>query len=231
MKGSDTAMIYLLEDDPSIRELVVYSLSGMGMEAKGFELPSELFAALRQALPELILLDIMLPEEDGFSVLRKLKAAPETRSIPVIMLTARSTEFDTVTALDSGADDHISKPFGVMELIARVRAVLRRAGTAESDSGGTLREGGLCVSPDKHTVTVDGESVALTCKEFELLLLLLRNKGVVLTRDRILTSVWGYGFDGENRTVDVHVRSLRSKLRSCGELIETVRGFGYKLGK
>lgn len=226
-------MIYLLEDDPSIRELVVYSLSSMGMEAEGFELPSAFLGAVRLAPPELILLDIMLPEEDGFSVLRKLRAAPVTQNIPVIMLTAKSTEFDTVTALDSGADDYISKPFGVMELVARVKAVLRRAnGTrAASAPEAMLCEGGLCVCPDKHTVTVNGESVTLTYKEFELLLLLLRNKGVVLTRDRILSSVWGYAFDGENRTVDVHVRSLRSKLLACGELIETVRGVGYKLGK
>lgn len=226
-------MIYLLEDDISIRELVVYSLTNMGLPARGFELPSLFLAAVESAPPELAILDIMLPEEDGFSVMCKLRSSPETDGIPIIMLTAKSSEFDKVSALDQGADDYITKPFGVMELVARVKAVLRRSKSeaAVSGDGGVLNEGELSVYPDKHAVTVGSKEVTLTYKEFELLLLLMKNRGKVLTRDRILSSVWGYEFDGENRTVDVHIRSLRTKLLDCGALIETVRGVGYKIGK
>ena len=228
-------MIYLLEDDASIRELVLYSLNSMGMEAQGFEYPSQFNEALKTRIPDLLLLDIMLPEEDGFSILRRLRAGENTKMLPVIVLTAKNTEFDTVTALDLGADDYISKPFGVMELIARVKAVLRRAGntTSAADSGNnnTLSEGDVTVDTERHTVKAAGEEITLTLKEFELLCMLLKNKGIVLTRDRILSQIWGYDFDGENRTVDVHVRSLRTKLGDCGSIIETVRGVGYKVGK
>ena len=227
-------MIYLLEDDASIRELVLYSLNSMGMEAQGFELPSLLNEAMKTAIPDLLLLDIMLPEEDGFSILRRLRADDNTRSLPVIVLTAKNTEFDTVTALDLGADDYISKPFGVMELIARVKAVLRRAGntpTATETVSNALTEGEVTVETERHTVKAAGEEVILTLKEFELLCMLLKNKGIVLTRDKILSQIWGYDFDGENRTVDVHVRSLRTKLGDCGTIIETVRGVGYKVGR
>ena len=227
-------MIYLLEDDASIRELVLYSLNSMGMEAQGFELPSQLNEAMKTATPDLLLLDIMLPEEDGFSILRRLRADGNTRSLPVIVLTAKNTEFDTVTALDLGADDYVSKPFGVMELIARVKAVLRRAGNAPNAPetvSNTLTEGEVIVDTERHTVKAAGEEVILTLKEFELLCMLLKNKGIVLTRDKILSQIWGYDFDGENRTVDVHVRSLRTKLGDCGSIIETVRGVGYKVGR
>ena len=227
-------MIYLLEDDASIRELVLYSLNSMGMESQGFERPSEMNRAMRDCIPDLLLLDIMLPEEDGFSILRRLRAEDDTKALPVIVLTAKNTEFDTVTALDLGADDYISKPFGVMELIARVKAVLRRAGNAASPadtSASTLSEGEVTVDTERHSVKAAGEEVILTFKEFELLCMLLKNKGIVLTRDKILSQVWGYDFDGENRTVDVHVRSLRTKLGDCGAIIETVRGVGYKIGK
>ena len=227
-------MIYLLEDDASIRELVLYSLNSMGMEAQGFELPSQLNEAMKTATPDLLLLDIMLPEEDGFSILRRLRAQDSTRSLPVIVLTAKNTEFDTVTALDLGADDYVSKPFGVMELIARVKAVLRRAGNAPNAPetvSNTLTEGEVIVDTERHTVKAVGEEVILTLKEFELLCMLLKNKGIVLTRDKILSQIWGYDFDGENRTVDVHVRSLRTKLGDCGSIIETVRGVGYKVGR
>ena len=227
-------MIYLLEDDASIRELVLYSLNSMGMEAQGFELPSLLNEAMKNAIPDLLLLDIMLPEEDGFSILRRLRADANTKSLPVIVLTAKNTEFDTVTALDLGADDYVSKPFGVMELIARVKAVLRRAGNtpnANDTVGNTLTEGEVIVDTERHTVKAAGEEVILTLKEFELLCMLLKNKGIVLTRDKILSQIWGYDFDGENRTVDVHVRSLRTKLGDCGSIIETVRGVGYKVGR
>ena len=227
-------MIYLLEDDASIRELVLYSLNSMGMEAQGFELPSQLNEAMKTATPDLLLLDIMLPEEDGFSILRRLRAQDSTKSLPVIVLTAKNTEFDTVTALDLGADDYVSKPFGVMELIARVKAVLRRAGNAPNAPetvSNTLTEGEVIVDTERHTVKAAGEEVILTLKEFELLCMLLKNKGIVLTRDKILSQIWGYDFDGENRTVDVHVRSLRTKLGDCGSIIETVRGVGYKVGR
>ena len=228
-------MIYLLEDDASIRELVLYALNSMGMEAKGFELPSLMNEAMKTQIPDLLLLDIMLPEEDGFSILRRLRAGENTKTLPVIVLTAKNTEFDTVTALDLGADDYISKPFGVMELIARVKAVLRRASntTSAADSGNnnTLSEGDVTVDTERHTVKAAGEEITLTLKEFELLCMLLKNKGIVLTRDKILSQIWGYDFDGENRTVDVHVRSLRTKLGDCGAIIETVRGVGYKVGK
>ena len=170
----------------------------------------------------------------SLAALRRLRADGNTRSLPVIVLTAKNTEFDTVTALDLGADDYVSKPFGVMELIARVKAVLRRAGNAPNAPetvSNTLTEGEVIVDTERHTVKAAGEEVILTLKEFELLCMLLKNKGIVLTRDKILSQIWGYDFDGENRTVDVHVRSLRTKLGDCGSIIETVRGVGYKVGR
>lgn len=222
-------MIYLLEDDESIREMVCYSLSKTGNEAMGFGLPSEFFAALKRQMPELIMLDVMLPEEDGFSVLKKLRSNSQTAHIPIIMLTAKSSEFDKVTALDAGADDYVTKPFGVMELMARVKALLRRA-VPKSDSAEKIYEAAaLTLSTVSHEVKVNGTPVALTYKEFELLALLFENRGAVLSRDKILTDVWGYDFDGENRTVDVHVRTLRKKLGEAADVIETVRGVGYKI--
>ena len=218
-------MIYLLEDDDSIRKLVVYSLQSQGYDAQGFALPSEFWRAMDAQLPELLLLDIMLPEEDGLSILRKLRAAAPTRKLPVIILTAKNTEYDRVVGLDGGADDFISKPFGMMELLARVRALLRRTG-APTASDHTVGE--LYVCRDKHIVRVSGQDVPLTNKEFSLLCLLLEHSGAALTRDRIMDSVWGSGFDGENRTVDVHVRTLRAKLGAAGAYIETVRGVGYR---
>lgn len=224
-------MIYLLEDDESIRELVCYALNKTGTSAEGFSAPSAFWAAVDAALPDLVILDIMLPEDSGMSVLAKLKSSPATARIPVIMLTAKSSEFDKVTALDGGADDYITKPFGVMELTARVKAVLRRASVSgEKDEGKVYELGGLRVSVKSHTVTLDGNDVILTYKEFELLCFLLENRGAVLTRDQILRKVWGYEFDGENRTVDVHVRTLRQKLGSYADVIETIRGIGYRIG-
>ena len=222
-------MIYLLEDDDSIRELVSYSLLKTGSEARGFATPSEFFLALQKEKPSLVLLDVMLPEEDGLSVLSKLKANTATRDIPVIMLTAKGSEFDKVTALDKGADDYIVKPFGVMELVARVHAVLRRCSNAPT-SMSSYSSDGVKLDVDKREVTVDGAPVILTYKEFELLAFLFENRGVVMTRDRILREVWGYEFDGENRTVDVHIRTLRQKLGEGERIIETVRGVGYKIG-
>lgn len=221
-------MIYCVEDERNIRELVVYTLIGSGFEAKGMENGEQLFLAVREQKPELILLDIMLPGEDGMSILRKLKSSDVTRDIPVIMVTAKGAEFDKVLGLDCGADDYIAKPFGMMEFIARVRAVLRRGGMKEQN--GELRLGGLRLQIERHQVYAREEKVTLTLKEFELLRLLMEHPGMVMTRDQLLGQIWGYDFDGETRTVDVHVRTLRQKLGECGSLIETVRGVGYRIG-
>lgn len=220
-------MVYFLEDDESIRELVVYTLQTAGLEAEGFARPSAFWEAIGKRLPSLVLLDIMLPEEDGLTVLRKLRASSGTRLLPVMMLTAKSTEYDAVVGLDSGADDYVQKPFRMMELLSRVKALLRRMDTASPERRFHLGE--LLVSPAKHLVQVRGEAVTLTLKEFELLCLLLENMGLVLTRDQILNHVWGSGLARESRTVDVHVRTLRQKLGVAGTYIETVRGIGYKI--
>ncbi len=221
-------MIYLLEDDGSIRNFVEYALCGSGLETRGFERPSDFWRELDKSLPNLVLLDIMLPEEDGLEILRKLRSRADTARLPVIMLTARGTEYDKVLGLDRGADDYIAKPFGIMELISRVRALLRRA---EPDSAGEreLTLGELRLSPSTRTVTAGDEAVTLTYKEFELLRLMMSRPGKVFTRDRILSEVWGVDFDGESRTVDVHIRMLRAKLGQSGDMIKTVRGIGYKM--
>ncbi len=219
-------MIYLVEDDNSIRELIAYTLNGAGMQTCGFCEPSEFWTAIKKELPELILLDIMLPDEDGLSVLKKLKESPSTCHIPVIMLTALGTEYDKVVGLDSGADDYVTKPFGMMELLARVKARLRNTGE-KIQKQDDFSLGALTVSRTRHEVKAEGESVELTLKEFELLCCLLENKGNAMTRDRLLDIVWGYDFDGESRTVDVHIRTLRQKLGECGEYITTIRGIGY----
>ena len=222
-------MIYLVEDDLNILELVVYTLNSVGLQAQGFSLPSLFKKALQKELPTLILLDIMLPEEDGLTILKGLKNNPETSDIPVIMLTAKGSEIDKVKGLDLGADDYISKPFGMMELVARVKARLRVTKTSETPV--EYKNGNLTVCPKKRSVYVSGEEIALTLKEFDILCYLLENEGLVLTRDQILNKIWGYSFDGENRTVDVHIRTLRTKLGEEGKKIETVRGVGYRIGK
>ena len=220
-------MIYIVEDDSSIRELVAYTLGSQGMEAEGFECPSAFFKALETRVPDLVLLDIMLPETDGLSVLKKLKGTPAYSRLPVIMLTAKGSEYDTVLGLDSGADDYIPKPFGMMELLARIRAVLRRTG----EKKGEVHEyGGIQVYPDSRRVTVNGSEVSLTSKEFDLLTALISQPEKVCTRSQLLSTVWGYISDGESRTVDVHIKTLRQKLGEAGQLIETVRGMGYKIG-
>ena len=209
-------LIYLVEDDNSIRELVAYTLHSAGFRAEGFEKPSAFWHACKTQLPDLVLLDLMLPEEDGISILKKLRNDPETRKMPIILLTAKSSEYDKVMGLENGADDYVAKPFSMMELLARVKALLRRV---EKDENTGLTIGDLFVDKTRHEVLVKGEQVTLTLKEFELLCLLVENKGKVLTRDQLLNSIWGYEFDGENRTVDVHIRTLRQKLGSCGEYI------------
>ena len=222
-------MIYVLEDDESIRELIIYTLNGHKMEAKGFSTPSEFWEAISEKVTSLVLLDIMLPEEDGFSILEKLRAAPATKRLPIIMLTAKGSEYDIVRGLDIGADDYIPKPFRMMELLSRIRALLRRSG-ANDGRMEEYRVGNLYVNPTRHEVQVDGKGVVLTLKEFELLNLLISRQGIVFTRAQLLDEIWGYGFDGESRTVDVHVRTLRQKLGPAGNYIETVRGIGYKIG-
>ena len=222
-------MIYVVEDDSSIRELVVYTLNQSGLPAQGFANAQEFWAALAEETPRLVLLDIMLPDEDGLTILKKLRSAAATASLPVIMLTAKGSEYDRVLGLDSGADDYVPKPFGIMELLARVRGLLRRTEPAGQKSL-EYHIGELSVYPDKRQVVAAGQYVQLTLKEFELLLLLLENENIVLSRDRILSTVWGYDFAGETRTVDVHIRTLRRKLGVCGDYIQTVRGVGYKIG-
>ena len=219
-------MIYLLEDDGSIRDFVIYTLNSQGMDARGFELPSEFWQAVAEEVPSLVLLAVMLPESDGLPVLKKLRESARTAQLPVIMLTAKSTEYDKVLGLDGGADDYVTKPFGMMELLSRIRALLRRTEKESSQ----YRCGQLAVDTGRHVVTVDGREVTLTQKEFEVLCLLLKNRGQVLSREQLIESVWGYAFTGESRTVDVHVRTLRQKLGEAGAYIETVRGYGYKIG-
>ena len=219
-------MIYLLEDDDSIRKLVIYALQSQNFEAKGFDTPTRFWAAMREEKPKLVLLDIMLPEQDGISILQQLRAQQETRHLPVIIITAKNTEYDRVEGLDAGADDYISKPFGMMEMVSRVCAVLRR-----TDTGGNvkvLESGSLRVCPERHEVSVDGREVVLTYKEFQLICFLMENRGLVLTRDALMSKIWGLAAERENRTLDVHIRTLRAKLGSAGNAIETVRGFGYR---
>ena len=224
-------MIYCVEDDAGIRELVVYTLQNTGMEARGFSDGAALTAALRGAKPDLILLDIMLPGEDGISILRRLRSLPDTAAIPVILLTAKNTEYDKVIGLDSGADDYIAKPFGMMELVARIRAVLRRSqDKLLSADSHPLTAGAISIDERAHTVCVSGRDVQLTLKEYQLLVLLMKNQGAVLTRDVLLENIWGYGSESETRTVDVHIRTLRQKLGDSGALIETVSGVGYRMG-
>ena len=221
-------MIYILEDDASIRKLVVYTLQSQGMAAQGFDRPSQCWAAMETASPELVLLDIMLPEEDGLQVLKRLRSMPATKTLPVIMLTAKSTEYDKVLGLDEGADDYVAKPFGMMELMARVRTALRHAGQNQPKEK-TYSLGSLFVDPERHIVRDGDRDVTLTLKEFQVLCLLLERAGTVFTRDQLLNTIWGYEFDGASRTVDVHIRTLRQKLGKSGDCIETVRGIGYKI--
>lgn len=223
-------MIYCVEDDENIRDLIVYTLENTGFTARGFADGGSFREALREEKPELVLMDVMLPGEDGVSLLKRIRENSETAAVPVIMVTAKGAEFDKVKALDLGADDYVTKPFGMMELVSRIKAVLRRTGAAsDSEEEGILALGEIAMDTRKHQVTVAGEKTALTLKEYELLKKLMINADAVLTRDQLLEDVWGYDFDGETRTVDVHIRTLRQKLGRAGDRIETVRGVGYRI--
>lgn len=221
--------IYYVEDDTSIRELVLYALKTAEFQVMGFENAASFYKSMKEQQPDLILLDIMLPDEDGVSILKKLKSRPDTENIPVIMMTAKSSEYDKVLGLDSGADDYITKPFGVMELISRVKAVIRRSDRSKGSAGEVLKIGELVLDEQKHEVYARGQEVSLTFKEFELLSYLMKNRGLVLSRDKILNTIWNYEYEGESRTVDVHIGSLRQKLGTCGDFIKTIRGIGYKI--
>ena len=220
-------MIFCVEDDTGIRDLMIYTLNSAGFEARGLNCGGELFDALKDEKPQLIMLDIMLPGEDGIEILKRLRENTATADIPVIMATAKGTEYDKVIGLDLGADDYLAKPFGMMEMVSRVRAVLRR--TVQKNVAKVLRVGKLLLNTGEHTVFVDGERVQLTLKEYEILRSFMENLGLVFTRDQLLESVWGSGYIGETRTVDVHIGTLRTKLGSCGDYIETVRGVGYRM--
>ena len=221
-------MIYYVEDDENIRALVVYTLNQVGLEAQGFSCARDFYRAMEKREPDLILLDIMLPEEDGLTILRKLRADPDAQEIPVIMITAKGAEYDKVQGLDLGADDYIAKPFGMAELVARVRARLRRRGGKGAVN--RFEAGDLVLDHRAHTVTVRGENVALTLKEYDLLHFLMENRGTAFSREQLLNRIWDYSYEGGSRTVDVHIQTLRAKLGHCGEMIETVRGVGYRFG-
>ena len=219
-------MIYYVEDDDSIRELVAYTLAQMGMKTQGFSSSEDFWAVMSRQLPDLILLDVMLPGEDGLQILGRLHESARTCDIPVIMITAKGTEFDKVKGLDLGADDYIVKPFGMAELVARVRARLRRIPQKSDDH--TLSADRITLDKRAHTVRLDGENIGLTIKEYDLLCLLMENRGMAFSREQLLERVWDYGYDGGTRTVDVHIQTLRAKLRDCGSMIETVRSIGYR---
>lgn len=221
------ALIYIVEDDQNIREIESFALKNSGYTIMDFECAKDFYHQLAEKVPDCILLDIMLPDEDGLEILKKIRSIPDTRKVPIMMITAKTAELDKVKGLDLGADDYITKPFGMMEFIARVKAVLRRSSRHGDDR--ELRCEELSIFPGRHQVYSNDQPVELTRKEFELLLYLMENRGIVMTRDQILCHIWGYDFDGETRTVDVHVRTLRQKLGDTGRLIETVRGVGYRM--
>lgn len=220
-------LVYIVEDDTSIRELEMYALKNSGFETIGLEDGTEFFKAIDNKIPDMVLLDIMLPQDDGLHILKKIRSTPQYSDIPVIMVTAKTSEIDAVKGLDMGADDYITKPFGVMELVSRVKAILRRT---EKRAKPILEYKNIALDEGRHTVLVNGSEVELTYKEYEILKHLIRNKGIVLTRDRLMEIVWGYDFEQGNRTVDVHIQSLRKKLGSAGEHIKTIRNVGYKVG-
>ena len=221
-------MIYLVEDDESIRELVIYTLKSQGFEAKGFERPSLFWRALEKEQPALLLLDVMLPEEDGISILKKLRVRPDTRKLPIIMLTAKSDESDELTGFELGVDEYISKPFSPKILVARVNALLRRSGLTAGNDEKFVEAGGIKLDKTAHLVTVDGRPIELSIKEFELLDYFMENQGIALSREKILNNVWNYDYFGDARTIDTHVKKLRAKIGEKGEYIKTIWGVGYK---
>lgn len=223
----ELVMIYCLEDDQSIRDIEIYALKQTGYEAEGFSNSADFFAAVKKEKPELVILDIMLPDEDGVTVLKKIRAREETKNIPVIMASAKGSEFDKINSLDLGADDYLAKPFGMMEMVSRVRAVLRRF-TKETHVEKEMKLGSISLIPNRHEVYVDNQKIDLTLKEYELLKLLITYPGIVFTREQLLNSIWGTEYDGETRTVDVHVRTLRQKLGDAQNHISTIRGVGYR---
>ena len=223
------ALIYVVEDDKNIQEIETFALTNVGYQVQGFECAGDFYAGLEKQLPDLILLDIMLPDEDGLSIVKKLRTRKDTLTVPVIMVTAKTTEIDKVKGLDIGADDYMTKPFGVMELISRVKAMLRRSAKQE-DKEKILKLGKVLLDREKHAVYVNDEQVELTYKEYELLKLLMVNAGIVTTRQVILDRVWGIDFEGESRTLDMHIKTLRQKLKEEGALIKTVRNVGYVMG-
>ena len=219
-------MIFCVEDDNAIRDLMVYTLNASGFEAKGFENDEEFWSAIKKKVPELVILDVMLPGEDGMTILKKLRSSPITTDIPVIMATAKSSEYDKVIGLDSGADDYLAKPFGMMEMVSRIKAVLRRTTIKKAK---ILNCRNIVLNDEKHTVSVNSKNISLTLKEYELLRFFMENPGTVFSRDTLLSSIWGSDFIGETRTVDVHIGTLRTKLLEAGNLIQTVRGVGYRM--
>jgi len=228
-EGNAVQNIFVVEDDDSIREMMIYTLHAAGFEAAGFAVGDDIFPALEREVPALILLDIMLPGSDGLRILKRIRRTEKYRNIPVIMLTAKGSEMDRIRGLDLGADDYITKPFSVMEALARVKAVLRRYQAGKSDPK-ERQVGSIRLSPDRRTVKVGGREISLTYKEFELLQYMMINEDIVLSRDRLLEQVWGFDYNGESRTVDMHIRSLRQKLGEAGNAIKTVRNVGYKIG-
>ena len=223
------ALIYVVEDDRNIQEIEMFALTNVGYQVQGFECAGDFYTGLEKEIPDLILLDIMLPDEDGLSIVKKLRSRKDTLTVPVIMVTAKTTEIDKVKGLDIGADDYMTKPFGVMELISRVKAMLRRSAKQE-DKEKILKLGKVLLDREKHAVYVNDEQVELTYKEYELLKLLMVNAGIVTTRQVILDRVWGIDFEGESRTLDMHIKTLRQKLKEEGALIKTVRNVGYVMG-
>lgn len=221
------ALIYIVEDDQNIREIEAFALKNSGHQVRDFECAKDFYSVLKDKIPHLILLDIMLPDEDGLSILKKVRSIPEARKVPIIMVTAKTTEIDKVKGLDLGADDYITKPFGVMELISRVKALLRRSTDLESEKFLTI--GDIFLDGERHAVFVKEESCELTFKEYELLKLLMQNAGIVTSRDVIMDRVWGTDFEGESRTLDMHIKTLRQKLKEAGRMIKTIRNVGYML--
>lgn len=219
-------MIYIVEDDAGIKKLLSVALAGNGYAVRGFTTAEELFAALKAESADLILLDVMLPGKDGITILSELRSDSRYSDIPVIMVTAKDSEYDKVLGFECGADDYISKPFSMLELLSRVKAVLRRTGKKEND---TITINGISLSASSHTVFIEGRAISLSFKEFELLRTLMENAGTVMSRERLLDKIWGYSSDSETRTIDVHIRHLREKLGNNGDVIETVKGIGYKI--